>query len=51
MEKNYKQSEEFLEKATRLDEKEALAFNFLGLVKKNLSKNDEAIMNYKNPLI
>ena len=47
MEKNYKQSEEFLEKATRLDEKEALAFNFLGLVKKNLSKNDEAIMNYK----
>ena len=47
MEKNYQQSEEFLEKATRLDEKEALAFNFLGLVKKNLSKNDEAIMNYK----
>ena len=35
MEKNYKQSEEFLEKATILDEKEALAFNFLGLVKKS----------------
>ena len=47
MENNYSQSEKFLEKAIMLDQKEALGFNFLGLVKKNLYKNDEAIKNYK----
>ena len=47
MENNYLQSEKFLEKATILDANEAIGFNFLGLVKKNLKKNEEAIQNYK----
>ena len=47
MENNYLQSEKFLEKATILDANEAIGFNFLGLVKKNLKKNEEAIENYK----
>ena len=47
MEKNYIQSEKYLEMATKLDTNEAIGFNFLGLVKKNLKKNEEAIENYK----
>ena len=34
MEKNYIQSEKYLEMATKLDTNEAIGFNFLGLVKK-----------------
>ncbi len=45
--KDFKKSEKFLMKSASIDPKNAITFNFLGLVQKNLKKFNPAIDNYK----